>query len=241
MSWTRKTRGSCIAAKRLADFLGERGDLLGGGALGREPGGADLEDAARLVHLVAREAVERGEETQRIGVERRRAVGNVGARAVPRSHDAHGRERPQPGANRRPADANLRGEIAFGRQAIAGLERAALDELADVGHDLSGPAFGTLAGPRRAGRQLPARRSGSDGARGHGVADPARGLSASGDTSADSNARCWPEYRLGIGRDRSRARYLVRVPNVSRHQEVLPLGIPHCQHRPDNRLILRAV
>ena len=136
-------------------FLGERGDLLGGGALGGEPGRADFEDAARLVHLFAGETVERGEKAQRIGVERGRALGNVGARAVPRSHDAHGRERPQAGANRWPADANLGGEIAFGWEAIAGLERAALDELADVGHDLPGPAFGALAGSRPRGAAIP--------------------------------------------------------------------------------------
>ena len=75
MSWTRKTRGSCIEAKRLGHFFGERRDLFGGGALGGEPGRADLEDAPRLVHLVAGEPVQRGEEAQRVGVERGRSSG----------------------------------------------------------------------------------------------------------------------------------------------------------------------
>ena len=114
------------------DFLGERRELLGRGALGREAGRADFEDAPRLVHLLAREAVQRGQKAERLGAERRRAVGNVGARAVPRLHDAHRRQRAQAGAHRRPADADLRRQVALGRQAIAGPQRAALDQCADV-------------------------------------------------------------------------------------------------------------
>ncbi len=42
----------------------------------------------------------------------------------------------QPGAHRRPADAEVSGKLTFGRQPIAGVQGAALDEAADVGHDL---------------------------------------------------------------------------------------------------------
>ena len=123
------------------DFFGQRRDLLRRRPLGREAGGADFEDAAGLVHLVAGEAVQRREEAQGVGIERRRTIRDVGARAVPRPDDAHRRQRAQPGADRRPADADLEREIALGGQPIAGLQRAALDQLADVRHDLAGTAF----------------------------------------------------------------------------------------------------
>ena len=134
--------------KQARDFFGEGRDLLGGGALGGEPGRADLQDPSRLVHLFAGEPVKRREEAQRIGIERRRSLRDIRTRTVARSDDAHRGESAQPGANRRPADANLGGEIAFGRQAIAGLERAALDEVANMRDDLAGATL-----PPGAGRQ----------------------------------------------------------------------------------------
>ena len=136
--------------EQACDFFGQRRDLLGGRALGGEPGGADFQDPARLVHLLAGEAVQRREKAQGVGVERRRTLGNVRARAVARSDDAHGRQRAQAGANRRTADADLRREIAFGGKPIAGLERAALDEVAHVGDHL------TRAASRCAEPALPA-------------------------------------------------------------------------------------
>ena len=56
-------------------------------------------------------------------------------------------ERPQPGADRRAADADLRGQIALGRQPVAAPQLAALDQPADVRHDLFGAALARLAGP----------------------------------------------------------------------------------------------
>ena len=69
-----------------------------------------------------------------------------------RVDDAHGRERSQAGADGRPADANLDREIALRGQAIAGLERAALDEIAHVGHDLVGAVRETPVGRQAATR-----------------------------------------------------------------------------------------
>ncbi|OLB61959.1 MAG: hypothetical protein AUI11_07465 [Acidobacteria bacterium 13_2_20CM_2_66_4] len=114
------------------DFVGHRRELFGRRALGGEAGGADLEHAARLVHVLAREAVKRREEAQRLGRERGRPVRDVGARSLPRSHDAHRGEGVESGADRRPADANLHGEVALGGQPVAGAQRAAVDEAAHV-------------------------------------------------------------------------------------------------------------
>ena len=79
--------------EQAGDLVGQRRELIGRRAFGRETGRADLEDAARLVHLLAREAVQRRLEAERFGAERRRAVGDVGAR----SRDARSR-RPSPAA-----------------------------------------------------------------------------------------------------------------------------------------------
>ena len=64
----------------------------------------------------------------------------------------------KPGANRRPAHANLRREIALGRKAIAGLERAALDELAHMGHDLPRAAPGAMDGAQTPAGSTPRSR-----------------------------------------------------------------------------------
>jgi hypothetical protein len=55
---------------------------------------------------------------------------------VPGSYDAHRRQRVQPRSHRRPAHTNLRGQIALGRQSIAGMERTALDERPHVRDDV---------------------------------------------------------------------------------------------------------
>ena len=141
MSWTRNRCGLSRLAKRPGDLLGQRREVLRGGALGREARRFHLEDAARLVHLVAGEAVERGEEAQRLRAERRRAVGNVGAGPVPRLDDAHRGQRMETGADRRPAHADLEREVAFGRQAIAGAQAAAIDQVADESDHLFGAAL----------------------------------------------------------------------------------------------------
>jgi hypothetical protein len=123
------------------DLLRQRRQLIGRRPLGRQARGADLENPARFVHLLAGEAVQRGEEAQRLAAERRRPVGDVRPRSVARLNDAHRGERAKPGPHRRPAHADTGGKIALGRQAVARPERAALDQRADVRHDLLGAAF----------------------------------------------------------------------------------------------------
>ena len=94
-------------------------------ALRGQAGGADFEHPAGLEHLVAREAVQGGQEAERARAEPRRAAGDEGARALPRLGDAHGRQRVQPGAHRGTADAELLGQVPLRGQTVAGAERAA--------------------------------------------------------------------------------------------------------------------
>ena len=116
-------------------------DLRRRGPLGGQARGADLEDAPRLVHLLAREPVQRGEKAQRLAAERRRPVGNIRAGPAPRLDDADGRQGFEPGTHGRPAHADVHGQLALGRQPIAGTQRAALDPRANVAHDLVGARF----------------------------------------------------------------------------------------------------
>jgi hypothetical protein len=125
-------------------FFGESRHLLGGATFRGESRGADLEEATCLVHFLAREAVQRRQEAQGLGAERRRPFRNVGARSVAGPHDAQGRERPQAGANGRPAHPDVHREIALGRQPVARPKRAALDLGAHVRHDLIGARPGSL-------------------------------------------------------------------------------------------------
>ena len=119
-------------------LLGDGREVLAGGALGGEAHGADLQHAARLEHLFLGEPVQRRHEAERPGRQRRRPVGDERAGAVARLHDAHRRQRLQPGPDRRTADADLDGELALGRQAIPGPELALLDERPDVRDDVLG-------------------------------------------------------------------------------------------------------
>ena len=64
---------------------------------------------------------------------------------MPRLHDAHRRQRAQAGADRRPAHADLRREIALGRQAVARPQLATLDQGAHVRHHLLGAALAARA------------------------------------------------------------------------------------------------
>ena len=66
MSWTRNSSRILHRREHAGDFLGQRRDLIRGRALGGQAGRADFEDAPRLVHLFAGEAVERGEKAQRL-------------------------------------------------------------------------------------------------------------------------------------------------------------------------------
>ena len=131
-------------------LLGDRREVLAGGALGGQAGDADFEHAARLEHLVAREAVQRGEKTERLAVERRRPAADERAGAVTRLDDAHRRQRAQAGAHARPADADLLRQLALGGQTIAGLQPALVDQTPDVGHHQFGsdPVGGTPGADR---------------------------------------------------------------------------------------------
>jgi hypothetical protein len=64
------------------ELVRHAGHLLAGGALGGERGRADLEHAARLVHLVEGEAVEGGEELERRPPEMRRPLHDEGPGAL---------------------------------------------------------------------------------------------------------------------------------------------------------------
>ena len=115
-----------------------------------------------------------------------------------------------------------------------GLERAALDELAHVGHDLPRAAPGPMDGRRRTRAQLPARRSGSEACGHDGRRIP------TGAAQRDPRPR-WPEYRLGVDRTPASARYLNQGRTAGAKQEVLPLDRATCQDIADNRLISHAV
>ena len=58
-----------------------------------------------------------------------------------RLHHAHRGEGVQAGPHRGTADADLQGEIPLGRQAIAGTEPAAIDQVADESDHLFGAAL----------------------------------------------------------------------------------------------------
>src|SRR5262249_2295650 len=120
------------------DFVGERRELVGRRPLGRQAGSPDLQNPPRLVDIVDGELVQGGQEAQRFDAQRRRTVRNVGTRSAARADDARGGERSQTGADRRTADADLVSELALRRETRAGLQRAAIDEPADVGDDLGG-------------------------------------------------------------------------------------------------------
>ena len=113
-------------------------DLCRRGPLGGEARGADLEDAPRLVHLLARKPVQRGEKAQRFAAERRRTVRNIRARPAPRLDDANRRQGLEPGTDGRAAHADVHRQLTLGRQAIAGAQGTALDARANVAHDLVG-------------------------------------------------------------------------------------------------------
>ncbi len=114
MSWLRNDLRVVEAGEHPGDLIGHRRDVIAAGTFGRQAGGADLEDAAHLVHLVAREAVERRQEAQRLAAQARWAIGDEGARTAARSNHAQRGQRAQPGAHRRPAHAEVRGQLALG-------------------------------------------------------------------------------------------------------------------------------
>ena len=86
--------------KHAGDLLRDGGDLLVVRTFGGKTRHPHFERTPRLEHLVAREAVERGEKTQRLAAERRRAIGDEGAGAVPGLKDADRCKRTQTRARR---------------------------------------------------------------------------------------------------------------------------------------------
>jgi hypothetical protein len=130
-------------------LLGHDRQLLGRRAHRRQAAAADLQHQPRLEHLVAGEAVQRGQEAQRAVLESRRPVGHERAGALARDHHAHGAELLQAGAQRRPADADLDRQVPLRRQAVALAQLAALDQAA---HVLDHPAGGLIRAQRGRGR-----------------------------------------------------------------------------------------
>jgi len=82
--------------------------------------------------------VEDAEDGEGAGVQGGRAGGDEGSCAVAALEDAHGGEEADAGAKAGAADLELAGEVAFGRETVAGLDLALGDEGADVLDDLEG-------------------------------------------------------------------------------------------------------
>ena len=101
-------------------------------------GDVGFDDQAGLEHLPGEEAVEGAEDGERAGVERGRAAGDEGSGAVAALEDAHGGEEADAGAEAGAADLELAGELALGREAVAGVDFAGADEGANVLDDLHG-------------------------------------------------------------------------------------------------------
>ncbi len=112
----------------LGDLFGELRDVLVGGALGGEGGHVGLQDDAGLEHLPGKEAMESSEDGEGAGIERRGAAGDEGACAVAALEHAHGGEESDSGAEGRAADLELAGELALGREAVAGFDLACADK-----------------------------------------------------------------------------------------------------------------
>ena len=101
-------------------LLGDRGDLFTRRSRRTQGRDADLDHPPRLEHLVAREAVQRREEAERLGFECWRTIGDERPGAVTGLDDAHRRQRAQADAHGRAADAGLQRR---GRARVAGDRR----------------------------------------------------------------------------------------------------------------------
>ncbi len=118
------------------DLFGHRREAVGETALRRQAGCPHLEDLARFEDLVAREAVQCGEKAERTGAEPRRTAGDERPGALARFGHAHGGEGMETRTNRRPAHAQLLGQLPLGHEAVAGTELFPLDQQGDVPHHL---------------------------------------------------------------------------------------------------------
>ena len=120
------------------DLLGDRRQVFGTGTIGGETGHSDLEHPARFEHFLGTESVQRSEEPERLGSERRRTIRDEGARTVAGLEHAHRCKRPQPRTQTRAAHAELLREPALGGKALPRPEPAPFDQSAQVRQHLLG-------------------------------------------------------------------------------------------------------
>ena len=124
--------------EHLHHLLGDRGQLITAGALGRQPREVDFDHSPRLEELRLGYAMQRGEEGQGIDVEQRRSVRHKGPGTAPRLHHPDRGQRAQTGAHARPADSDQLSQLTLGRQLVTNPDLSALDQPSDVGHDEMG-------------------------------------------------------------------------------------------------------
>ena len=124
--------------KHLGDFLREQRVMLFSSALGGQGCETALKQDAGLEHLPGLKAVERAHEAERGFADVGRSIGYEGADAVANLHDAHGGEIADAGAEAGAADLEVAGELALGREFVAGLERATFNQGANVVDHLHG-------------------------------------------------------------------------------------------------------
>ena len=117
-------------------FLADRDEVVGGGVLGGHPRDRHLQHEAGLEHLVAREAVQRRLEPQRVGAEHRGPAGDERAGTRADLDDPHHGERSQTGAQARAAHAQLARQLTLGREAVAGPQFAPVEHSPNVRHDM---------------------------------------------------------------------------------------------------------
>ena len=116
-------------ALHLLDLLGRRPP----GGQGRDGG---LEQAAGLEELAHRLAMRQDHQGQRLDQGLHRDVADEGALPRPDLDEPAALQRAQRLPHRGAADHELLGQIALGRQAVAGLEPALGDQLLDLADDL---------------------------------------------------------------------------------------------------------
>ena len=111
--------------------------LVAGGVLRGQAGRPHLQHPSGLEHLVAREAVQGGQEAERRLAQARRTVGDERARALARADHAHGLEGAQAGAARagsRPSGSRAPARAGAGPPASGGRTRSAAGRAPPPGH-----------------------------------------------------------------------------------------------------------
>ena len=111
-------------------------DVLGRGAAGGQGGDGGLEQATGLEELAHRLAMGQDDQGQRLDQGLHRDIADEGP--LPRADldEPPALQRPERFPHRRAADHELLGEIALGRELIAGLQLAFRDQLLDLADDL---------------------------------------------------------------------------------------------------------